>query len=130
VKKECVEVRRAVEDKGYDTKRGVFVQAFNQPEMDAALLLLPAIGFVDYNDERMVHTTDAVRTELEEDGLVRRYPVGNDEMEGEEEPFSRVPSGWRSAWPARADSARPVTSSNVSCPRVTNSVFFPKNMIC
>jgi len=86
-KKERVEVHRAVEEKGYDTKRGVFVQAFNRPEMDAALLLLPAVGFLGYDDERMIRTTDAVRTDLEEEGLLRRYPAGNDEMEVEEGVF-------------------------------------------
>ena len=34
-------VRRAVETQGYDSERGVFVQAFDHPVMDASLLLLP-----------------------------------------------------------------------------------------
>ena len=72
------EIRRAIEEKGYNARRGVFVQAFNWPVMDAALLLLPTIGFVDYQDERMIRTTDAIRTELEANGLLRRYPAGND----------------------------------------------------
>ncbi len=46
--------------------------------MDAALLLLPTVGFVDYDDERMIRTTDAIRADLEEDGLLRRYRTGND----------------------------------------------------
>jgi GH15 family glucan-1,4-alpha-glucosidase len=83
-KKARDEVRRTVEEKGYDPKRGVFIQAFDFPEMDAALLLLPVVGFVDYRDERMIRTTDAVRKELGQEGFLRRYPAENDGlMEGE-----------------------------------------------
>ncbi|MDP8947779.1 MAG: glycoside hydrolase family 15 protein, partial [Actinomycetota bacterium] len=35
--------------------------------------LLPRAGFVDYNDERMVRTTDAIREELDDRGLIKRY---------------------------------------------------------
>jgi GH15 family glucan-1,4-alpha-glucosidase len=81
------EIRRAVEERGYDKKRGVFIQAFDVPTMDSALLLLPTTEFVDYADERMVRTTDAIREELEESGLLRRYGAGTDGMEGTEGVF-------------------------------------------
>jgi GH15 family glucan-1,4-alpha-glucosidase len=66
-------IRAAVEGRGYDPDRGVFTQAFDRPDMDAALLLLPAVGFVAWDDPRMLRTVDAVRAELEVDGLLRRY---------------------------------------------------------
>jgi GH15 family glucan-1,4-alpha-glucosidase len=81
------EVRRAVEERGYDRRRGIFVQAFDYPTMDAALLLLPVVGFVDYTDPRMVRTVDAIREELGEGGLLRRYAPGDDGMEGKEGVF-------------------------------------------
>jgi GH15 family glucan-1,4-alpha-glucosidase len=81
------EIRRAVEEKGYDRERGVFIQAFGRPRMDAALLLLPTVGFVDYQDPRMVRTTDAVWAELAEDGLLRRYAADDDGMPGREGVF-------------------------------------------
>lgn len=86
-KRACQEVRRTIEQKGYGGRRRVFVQAFDRKVMDAALLLLPTVGFVDYDDERMVRTTDAVRLDLEEDGLLRRYPAGDDGLQGEEGVF-------------------------------------------
>ncbi|MGA2224919.1 MAG: glycoside hydrolase family 15 protein, partial [Syntrophobacteraceae bacterium] len=86
-KKERGEIRRAIEGKGYDAGRGVFIQAFDHPQMDAALLLLPVSGFVSYTDERMVRTTDAIRQSLLEDGLVRRYPAGDDGLHGKEGTF-------------------------------------------
>jgi GH15 family glucan-1,4-alpha-glucosidase len=67
------ELRKAIERRGYDRKRGVFVQAFDRPELDAALLLLPTVEFVAWDDERMVRTADEVRGRLDLDGLLRRH---------------------------------------------------------
>jgi GH15 family glucan-1,4-alpha-glucosidase len=72
-RKERDRLRRAVEREGYDDERGVFVQAFGTRELDAALLLLPVVGFVAWDDERMVRTADAIRSELGVDGLLLRY---------------------------------------------------------
>src|SRR5205085_6463275 len=36
------EIRESVETEGYDSDRGIFVQAYGSKEMDAALLLLPS----------------------------------------------------------------------------------------
>ncbi len=80
-------IRREIEQKGYDTKKGIFIQSFDNSIVDAALLLLPLTGFVAYDDERMIRTTNAVMEQLSEDGLIRRYPPGIDEMEGEEGAF-------------------------------------------
>jgi GH15 family glucan-1,4-alpha-glucosidase len=67
-------LRRAVERRGYDRKRGVFVQAFDRPDLDAAVLLLPSVEFVAWDDERMVRTVAAIREELDAgDGLLYRY---------------------------------------------------------
>jgi GH15 family glucan-1,4-alpha-glucosidase len=71
--RERAEMREAIESDGYDPGRGVFVQAFGSVEMDAALLLLPTFDFVAYDDERVVRTTDVVRDELSDGGLIRRY---------------------------------------------------------
>lgn len=73
------EIRDAVETKGYDKDRGVFVRTFDSGELDAVLLLLPRVGFVDYNDERMIATTDAIREELDDNGLIRRFPTDSGE---------------------------------------------------
>lgn len=67
------EIRAAVESEGYDDGRGVFVRTFGDEELDAALLLLPKVDFLDYKDERMVRTADAIREELDDDGLLLRY---------------------------------------------------------
>ncbi|MCA1846251.1 MAG: glycoside hydrolase family 15 protein, partial [Actinobacteria bacterium] len=80
------EIRRAVEQDGYDEERGVFRRAFGAPGVDAALLLLPAFDFVAYHDDRMVRTTDAVRRDLDDGGFVRRYDA-DDGLDGREGVF-------------------------------------------
>jgi GH15 family glucan-1,4-alpha-glucosidase len=67
------QIRRAIESQGYDRRRGVFRRAFGTRQLDGALLLIPSVGFVAYDDERMIRTADAVRTELDHQGLLRRY---------------------------------------------------------
>jgi GH15 family glucan-1,4-alpha-glucosidase len=79
-------IRATVERRGYDPARGVFTQAFDRPELDAALLLLPAVGFVAWDDPRMLRTVEAVRRELEVDGLLWRYRAP-DGLEGAEGAF-------------------------------------------
>ena len=86
-KKAHEEIRRLVEEKGYDKSRGIFIQAFDHPVMDSSLLLLPVFGFVDYDDERMVRTSDAVWEELAVDGFLQRYPSDDDELRGDEGVF-------------------------------------------
>jgi len=66
------DVRRAVERHGWHESRRAFTQAFDNEELDAALLLLPHTGFVAWDDPRMVATADAVAAELDDDGLLRR----------------------------------------------------------
>ncbi|MFN2607901.1 MAG: glycoside hydrolase family 15 protein [Acidimicrobiales bacterium] len=77
------EVREAVEEKGYDRRAGTFVSSFGSTDLDAALLLLPSYDFVDYRDERMVGTVDAVRDRLDDHGLLRRYDT-DDGLAGRE----------------------------------------------
>jgi len=80
------EIHAALEKRGYDKRRGTFVQAFGSSDLDASVLLLPTTGFVAWDNERMIGTVDAVRDELCEDGLVRRYR-SDDGLEGEEGTF-------------------------------------------
>ncbi|MBS0350729.1 MAG: glycoside hydrolase family 15 protein [Proteobacteria bacterium] len=81
------EIRKAIDQQGFDSKRGVFTQAFGFSEMDASLLLLPFFEYIDYQDPRMVKTAELIYQELEKDGLLLRYPTGNDDLKGEEGVF-------------------------------------------
>jgi GH15 family glucan-1,4-alpha-glucosidase len=80
-------IREVVDREGYDRERGVYVQAFGSSAMDAALLLLPVFGYVAFDDERMVRTTDVVRRELDSGGLLLRYSGESDGLQGREGTF-------------------------------------------
>lgn len=67
------EIRASIEANGVDPRRGCFVQAYGSDAMDSALLLIPGTGFVAAGDPLMVHTVDAIREDLEEEGLLLRY---------------------------------------------------------
>ncbi|MGH9063882.1 MAG: glycoside hydrolase family 15 protein [Acidimicrobiales bacterium] len=81
------EIRASVEEHGVDPARGVFVQAYGAADLDAALLLLPTVDFVAYDDERMLATTDAIMSDLDDgSGLLLRYRDADD-LEGKEGAF-------------------------------------------
>jgi len=67
------EIRTEVCERGYDAERRTFTQFYGSHGIDAALLLIPQVGFLRWDDERVVGTVDAVRRELVEDGFVLRY---------------------------------------------------------
>jgi GH15 family glucan-1,4-alpha-glucosidase len=85
-KKAREEIREAIEARGYERERGVFVQCFDGCALDSALLLLPVVGFVSFADERMLRTTDAVREELDANGFLYRYRQ-DDQLPGQEGAF-------------------------------------------
>jgi GH15 family glucan-1,4-alpha-glucosidase len=57
---------------------GPFTQFYGSTGLDAALLLLPRLGFLPADDPRMLGTLAAVERELVEDGFVLRYRVEAD----------------------------------------------------
>ncbi len=66
-------IRADVLQHGYDADRGTFTQTYGQPGLDASLLILPRVGFLPYEDERVTGTVAAIQRELTQDGLVLRY---------------------------------------------------------
>ncbi|MDE2240002.1 MAG: glycoside hydrolase family 15 protein, partial [Rhodospirillales bacterium] len=63
--------------KGFDKKRNSFVQYYGAKGVDAALLLIPMVGFLPANDPRIAGTVKAIEEELLQDGLVLRYRTEN-----------------------------------------------------
>jgi GH15 family glucan-1,4-alpha-glucosidase len=58
---------------GFDHALGSFVQSYGSKQLDANLLLLPAVGFLPIEDERIAGTVAAIERGLLVDGLVARY---------------------------------------------------------
>ncbi len=76
------EVHREVCAKGFDPARNTFTQSYGSRELDAALLLIPRVGFLPPDDPRVLGTIEAVRSELGQDGFVRRYTSDTEEVDG------------------------------------------------
>jgi len=67
---------------GFDAERDTFTQFYGSQGLDAALLLLPQVGFLPWDDPRIVGTVDAIGRELVRDGFVMRYRADGDEGDG------------------------------------------------
>ena len=66
-------MRYRLMEEGYCEEQGMFVQATGSRDADAALLLLPSIGFLKADDPRFLSTLDRYREILVRDGGVMRY---------------------------------------------------------
>jgi GH15 family glucan-1,4-alpha-glucosidase len=82
-------MKSEIDTHGYDAERGHFVQAYGAGDVDAALLLLPQVGFCAADDERMLGTVAELERTLLHHGLLHRYrtQTGVDGLPGEEHPF-------------------------------------------
>jgi GH15 family glucan-1,4-alpha-glucosidase len=66
------EVRAEVLELGWSERRGAFCGVLGGETLDASVLLLPLVGFLAADDDRMVRTCAALREALGPDGLLRR----------------------------------------------------------
>ncbi|HEX4470604.1 MAG TPA: glycoside hydrolase family 15 protein [Nocardioides sp.] len=83
------QVRAEVLSQAFDADRNTFTQHYGTAEVDASLLMLPIVGFVDGDDPRMLGTIQAIESDLMRDGLLLRYRTqsGVDGLSGDEHPF-------------------------------------------
>ena len=83
------EIHADVCAKGYDADRQTFTQSYGSTALDAALLLIPQVGFLPAHDERVRGTLRAVQQHLSVDGMLRRYDtdVTDDGVPGTEGAF-------------------------------------------
>ena len=68
--------------KGYDAERNTFTQYYGSTQLDAALLLIPQVGFLPATDPRVAGTVEAIQRELVHDGFVMRYIPDKDAADG------------------------------------------------
>ncbi|MGN6867328.1 MAG: glycoside hydrolase family 15 protein [Solirubrobacteraceae bacterium] len=71
----AAEIHADICEHGVD-ERGVFVQHYDTPALDASLLMMPLVRFLPSHDPRIQATVLAIADELTENGLVLRYRVG------------------------------------------------------
>ncbi len=73
------EIHADVCAKGFDRQRNTFVQYYGADHEDAALLLIPLVGFLPPDNPMMVGTVQAIERDLLlPGGLVLRYPSRTD----------------------------------------------------
>ncbi|MEO7026291.1 MAG: glycoside hydrolase family 15 protein, partial [Caulobacteraceae bacterium] len=66
-------IKAEVIARGVEGSRGIFIQAYDSPGLDASLLLLAQVGFVEASDPRYIATVEAIERELMVEGFVQRY---------------------------------------------------------
>ena len=67
------DIKQDILTHGYDADRGTFTQYYGSRELDAALLMIPIVGFLPADDHRVRGTLAAIEKELLVDGFVLRY---------------------------------------------------------
>ena len=68
--------------RGFDRARNTFTQFYGSHGLDAALLLLPQVGFLPASDPRIRGTVRAIGDELLSDGYLLRYDPEADSGDG------------------------------------------------
>src|SRR5262249_26274152 len=61
----------------FNPRIGAFVQAYGAQQLDASVLLMPAVGFLPPHDERIIGTIQAIERKLMWNGLVLRYDTAD-----------------------------------------------------
>lgn len=81
-------VRSWIRSNGVDRNRNTLVWKAGSDELDAALLILPVVGFEPEGSPLVAGTVAAIREDLEiGEGLILRYRRGKDGLEGDEGVF-------------------------------------------
>lgn len=80
-------IHRDVCNRGFDVEENAFVESYGSKLLDASVLLLPAVGFLEASDPRIRGTIAAVENHMLRDGFVLRHdprevPAGQPPLEG------------------------------------------------
>ncbi len=80
-------IHRDVCNRGFDTEENAFVESYGSKLLDASVLLLPAVGFLEASDPRIRGTIVAMEKHMMPDGFVLRHdprevPAGQPPLEG------------------------------------------------
>ncbi len=79
-------IRRTIEARAWNEKRGCFVASFDGEDLDASLLLMHQVGFLSPQDPRFLGTLAAIEQELREGPFIHRY-AGEDDFGRPENAF-------------------------------------------
>jgi GH15 family glucan-1,4-alpha-glucosidase len=72
------QLRKEILHRAWNTAKGAFVGALDDPELDASVLRIAEIGLVSPRDPRFVATCDVIGQKLLRNGRVMRYTADDD----------------------------------------------------
>ena len=76
------QIHREVCERGYNSKVKAFTQYYESDALDASLLMMPMIGFLPIEDERVRNTITAIERDLVVRGFVLRYKPEEENVDG------------------------------------------------
>jgi len=71
-------IRTRVLEQSWSGKRQAFVASFGGSDLDASVLLMAEVGFIDVRDPRFISTVAALETALCDGPFMRRYEAADD----------------------------------------------------
>jgi GH15 family glucan-1,4-alpha-glucosidase len=86
-------IRAKILEQSWSESRQAFVESFGGKDLDASVLLMAEVGFIDPKDPRFVKTVDALESVLCDGPFMRRYEAPDDF--GKPETAFNVCSFWR-----------------------------------
>jgi len=86
-------IRAKILEQSWNESRQAFVESFGGKDLDASVLLMAEVGFIDPKDPRFVKTVDALESVLCDGPFMRRYEAPDDF--GKPETAFNVCSFWR-----------------------------------
>jgi len=86
-------IRAKILEHAWSEKRQAFVESFDGKDLDAGVLLMAEVGFIDPRDPRFVKTVEALESNLCDGPFMRRYEAPDDF--GKPETAFNVCSFWR-----------------------------------
>jgi GH15 family glucan-1,4-alpha-glucosidase len=75
------EIHAQILREAWSERRGAFTQSYGSDRLDAAVLMMPLVGFLPADDPRMVSTVGAIERELVRDGFVERYRADEENVD-------------------------------------------------
>lgn len=81
------EIRKDIEENGYNEQLKTYTHSYENGDLDAALLQMPLVEFCSANNEQMLHTTEEIKKHLSKNGLLYRYYSVDDGLPGDEGAF-------------------------------------------
>lgn len=76
------EIKAQILERAWSEKQQAFAQSYGSDLLDASVLTMVTVGFLEPNDPRMVSTVEAIERELMVDGFLLRYRSEESQVDG------------------------------------------------